>query len=573
MPELSTGRSRYEIIREIGRGGMATVYLARQVDLDRLVALKELGALRQADPSFARRFLREARLAGSLSHPNIVTVHDFFEQQGTPAIAMEYLRRGSLRPYAGLLTVAQVGGVLEGLLAGLAHAETHGIVHRDLKPENLLVSDDGHVKIVDFGIAKATNELRVGSFVTSTGIAVGTPNYVAPEQAMGRAVGPWTDLYAVGIVTYELFVGRAPFADTPEPMAVLLRQINEPVPPLTETSPGVEPLLSDWIEWLLAKDAADRPQSAHEAWLDLEARLISMLGPRWKREAALPQLAEPPPPEAALAIAPALAATVAAVAAADGFAARATAPAAPSWTESRTVMPDPSLRQEPAATKVAAASSGSDWLRWMRLARVLAVVALALLAFVAAQRLRASSDAQRQPSATQQVAGARGDDPTVSATGGSGTGSRAASPTNEPASETDLAARADELRAVADRYDGAAASVAAANASSPTAARATLLISLQGAAAAYRSAAQAAARNDSSAYLGALRDAEAAKRNVTLATQQLATSSEPSQAPSDSTGSADSQSAPSGSEEEEEGSDGCSGDSSSDDPSDDGCEP
>ena len=285
MPELTNALGRYEVLREVGRGGMATVYLARQVELDRLVALKVLGALRDSDPSFRQRFLREARMAGSLSHPNIVTVHDFFEQNATPAIAMEYLRRGSLRPYAGTLTLAQVGAVLEGLLAGLAHAETHGIVHRDLKPENVLVSDDGRVKIVDFGIAKATNDLQLGGFATSTGIALGTPNYVAPEQAMAHEIGPWTDLYSVGILTFELFVGQAPFADTPEPMAVLLRQINEQVPSLSHFRPDVDPSVSNWVDWLLEKEPSQRPQSAREAWDKLEDRLVGVLGPRWERDA------------------------------------------------------------------------------------------------------------------------------------------------------------------------------------------------------------------------------------------------------------------------------------------------
>ena len=123
---------RYEIVREVGRGGMAVVYLARQTDLDRHVALKELAAFRANDPDVVERFLRESRLAGSLSHPNIVTVHEYFEHEGTAFIAMEYLERGSLRPLVGGLDLEQVGGVLEGLLAGLAHAERRGIVHRDL---------------------------------------------------------------------------------------------------------------------------------------------------------------------------------------------------------------------------------------------------------------------------------------------------------------------------------------------------------------------------------------------------------------------------------------------------------
>src|SRR5262245_19751433 len=148
---------RYELLKEIGRGGMATVYPARQTDLDRYVALKELASLHSADEAFAERFLRESRMAGSLSHPNIVTVHDYFEHEGTPYISMEYIERGSLRPLIGKLTLAQIAGVLEGMLAGLAHAEQRGIVHRDLKPENLMITGEGTVKIPDFGIAKALN--------------------------------------------------------------------------------------------------------------------------------------------------------------------------------------------------------------------------------------------------------------------------------------------------------------------------------------------------------------------------------------------------------------------------------
>jgi serine/threonine protein kinase len=151
---------RFEILREVGRGGMAVVYLARQNDLDRLVALKELPAFHAADSDFAERFLRESRIAGSLSHPNIVTVHDYFDVEGTPYISMEYLERGSLRLHMRDMTLPQVAGVLEGLLAALDHAHARGIVHRDLKPENLLLTRQGSVKVADFGIAKAVGRPR-----------------------------------------------------------------------------------------------------------------------------------------------------------------------------------------------------------------------------------------------------------------------------------------------------------------------------------------------------------------------------------------------------------------------------
>src|ERR1041384_2278118 len=138
MPDVMKTVGRYEILREVGRGGMAMVYLARQTDLDRFVALKELGAFHASDPSFAQRFLRESRVAGSLSHPNIVTVHDYFEHDGTPYIAMEYVERGSLRPYVGRMNLAQIGGVLEGLLAGLTHAGGNRIVDRAPQPPQLM---------------------------------------------------------------------------------------------------------------------------------------------------------------------------------------------------------------------------------------------------------------------------------------------------------------------------------------------------------------------------------------------------------------------------------------------------
>src|SRR5215213_10539262 len=147
MPNVTRSVGRYEILRELGRGGMAIVYLARQPDLDRLVALKEQSAFHASDPQFARRFLRESRLAGSLSHPNIVTVHDYFESEGTPYIAMEYVPGGSLRPHIGHLSLTQVAGVLDGMLSALDYAEQHHVVHRDLKPENVMISAQGLAKI------------------------------------------------------------------------------------------------------------------------------------------------------------------------------------------------------------------------------------------------------------------------------------------------------------------------------------------------------------------------------------------------------------------------------------------
>jgi serine/threonine protein kinase len=277
---------RYEILSEIGRGGMARVHLARQLDLDRFVALKELGSLQREDAQLVGRFLRESRVAGGLNHPSIVTVFDYFEADGVQYIAMEYVPRGSLRSWVGRLSPAQLGGVLENLLAGLAHAHAAGIVHRDLKPENLMITADGRIKIADFGIAKALAEEGTSAFRTATGVAIGTPAYMAPEQAMAREVGPWTDLYASGVISYELLAGSVPFS-AGEPLAVLLAHCQQEPPPLAERAPGVAPPLAGWVHGLLAKDPAARPPSARAAWEELEEHLLESLGPRWRREARI----------------------------------------------------------------------------------------------------------------------------------------------------------------------------------------------------------------------------------------------------------------------------------------------
>jgi serine/threonine protein kinase len=301
---------RYEIVSPLGQGGMATVYLARQLDLDRLVALKELSALRQSDPAFTERFLRESRLTGSLSHPNIVTVHDYFEANGTPYIAMEYVPGGSLRPHIGHMSLTQVAGVLLGILAGLDYAEDHHVVHRDLKPENVLITAQGTVKITDFGIAKATNKATTTAFLTAAGTTVGTPNYMAPEQAMGQSVGPWTDLYSLGVIAFELFVGHVPFYDVDEPMAVLMKQVSDPIPPARELNPEVDAGISDWIERLLTKDPKKRIRAAADAADEFEEMVIRLAGPRWRRSSPLvvdakrppdapPGPATPPPTQAA----------------------------------------------------------------------------------------------------------------------------------------------------------------------------------------------------------------------------------------------------------------------------------
>jgi serine/threonine protein kinase len=284
-PPVQRQVGAYRIVDVLARGGMAIVYRALQPALDREVALKELASFPHDEADLAERFLRESRVAGSLQNEHIVHVHDYFEHDGVPYIAMELLERGSLRSYVGCLTIAQVAGVLEGVLAGLAHAHAHGIIHRDLKPENVLVSSDGAVKIADFGIAKARR--RVWRHLTATGTTLGTSSYMAPEQAKGGDVWPQTDLYAVGVIAYEMLLGSPPFPGTDEPMAVMMQHIAEPVQPPRELDPEIDEELEAWILRLLAKDPGDRPASAAEAWDRLEHIVVRLEGSFWRRDARL----------------------------------------------------------------------------------------------------------------------------------------------------------------------------------------------------------------------------------------------------------------------------------------------
>jgi predicted Ser/Thr protein kinase len=277
----------FEIVDELGQGGMAVVYRARQPSMGRLVALKEMTFGARGNPGFAERFLREARIGGSLAHPNIVVVYDYFEAEGGAYIAMEYVEGGSLAPMRTSLTVPQALGVLESLLSALAHADDVGIVHRDLKPANLLITRDGRIKVADFGIAKAydtTTQLGL----TATGSALGTPAYMAPEQAMGGDLDARTDLYAAGLLAYELFAGRPPFDPQLPWHSLLYKHVNERPPSPSSVNPEISPSLSEWIEQLLAKAPDDRPPDATTAWSVLDDIAFDQLGRHWRREARLP---------------------------------------------------------------------------------------------------------------------------------------------------------------------------------------------------------------------------------------------------------------------------------------------
>jgi serine/threonine protein kinase len=197
---MAATESRYRIERELGRGGMAVVHAAADSGLDRDVALKVLSSHLAGDEAFRVRFLREARIAGSLHHPNLVRVYDIVEIDGLPCIVMELVEGGTLAD--GRLSLDEAAQIADGV----AYAHAQGIVHRDLKPGNLLRGKDGVIKITDFGIARAAEETRL----TEVGTVLGTLRYLSPEQAEGREVGPAADVYSLGVVFDELLAERPP---------------------------------------------------------------------------------------------------------------------------------------------------------------------------------------------------------------------------------------------------------------------------------------------------------------------------------------------------------------------------
>src|SRR5712664_3278368 len=205
---------RYRIIRKLGAGGMANVYLAEDQELGRRVAIKILNERHANDDQFVERFRREAKNAAALSHPNIVSIYDRGEAEGTYYIAMEYLDGRSLKELIvarGPAPIHLAVDYARQILAAIRFAHRHGIVHRDIKPHNVLVDGEGRLKVTDFGIARAG-----ASEMTEAGSIVGTAQYLSPEQAKGTAVDPRSDIYSVGIVLYELLTGTVPFTgDTP----------------------------------------------------------------------------------------------------------------------------------------------------------------------------------------------------------------------------------------------------------------------------------------------------------------------------------------------------------------------
>ena len=261
---------RYEVHKRVGRGGMADVFLARDLLLDRQVAIKILFPEFAVDPNFVERFRREAQAAANLSHPNIVNVYDWGRYEGTYFIAMEYVQGRTLAEILKTnqrLTPKQDAEIASEVAAALGFAHEAGLAHRDIKPANILIGSNGQVKVADFGIARAMNS-ATESNLTQAGAVMGTASYFSPEQAQGAQPDPRSDLYSLGIVMYEMVAGRPPFTGE-NPVSIAYKQVHDNPQPLNQIVEGVPRPFEAIIAKLLAKDPKLRYPSAHALRDDL----------------------------------------------------------------------------------------------------------------------------------------------------------------------------------------------------------------------------------------------------------------------------------------------------------------
>jgi len=245
----------------LGEGGMARVYRARQEHLDRTVAIKVLPPYYASDPAFVERFKLEARALAQLTHPNIVTVHDAGEDAGLLFIVMEFVNGGTLRQrMSSPMAVQDVTRIIREVASALEYAHSKGIVHRDVKPVNVLMDTSGRAVLSDFGIAKV---LATSAVVTRSGAGVGTPEYMSPEQCRGTTVDARTDIYALGVMLYEMLTGHTPF-EADNYTALAHSHIYEPVPPPSRYNPRISPAVQAVIMKALEKDPSERFQHAND---------------------------------------------------------------------------------------------------------------------------------------------------------------------------------------------------------------------------------------------------------------------------------------------------------------------
>ena len=262
---------RYEIIKSIGEGGMANVYLAYDTILDRNVAIKVLRGDLANDEKFVRRFQREALSASSLSHPNIVAMYDVGEDNGLYYIVMEYVEGKTLKQLLkkrGSLTLSEAIDIMLQLTDGMAHAHDSYIVHRDLKPQNIMIEDDGQIKITDFGIAMALNSTQL----TQTNSVMGSVHYLPPEQAAGKGTTIKSDIYSMGIIFYELLTGELPFKGD-SAVEIALKQMKEPLPDVHKLNNDIP----QSIENIILKSTAKNPKNRYDDAKSMHNDLLTAL--------------------------------------------------------------------------------------------------------------------------------------------------------------------------------------------------------------------------------------------------------------------------------------------------------
>ena len=258
---------RYEIIKSIGEGGMANVYLAHDLILDRDVAIKVLRGDLSGDEKFVRRFQREALAASSLSHPNIVEMYDVGEDNGTYYIVMEYINGKTLKQLIkkrGALSLSECIDIMLQLTDGVDHAHASYIIHRDLKPQNIMIQDSGEIKITDFGIAMALNNTQL----TQTNSVMGSVHYLPPEQASGKGATVKSDIYSMGIMFFELLTGNLPFRGE-NAVEIAFKQIKDDIPSVREINPTIPQSVENIVLKATAKNPKNRYASAKEMHDDL----------------------------------------------------------------------------------------------------------------------------------------------------------------------------------------------------------------------------------------------------------------------------------------------------------------
>jgi serine/threonine-protein kinase len=284
----------YEIAGELGRGGFGVVRAGRHRQLGRAVAIKELPAALANDPGVRARFVTEARVLASLDHPHIVPVYDYVEQDGLCLLVMESLSGGTVWQSftAHGYTPETACAVVMVTCAGLHYAHGHGVLHRDVKPENLLFTESGQLKVTDFGIAKVIG--GGDALATSAGDILGTPAYMAPEQAEGKELGPPADVYAAGVMLYELLSGRLPFSEEGGGIAIVYRHVTEQPVPLSQVAPQVPRQLADVVMRAIATNPQDRYGSAEAFGVAIGEAATQLFGVGWLQRADVPVMVAGP---------------------------------------------------------------------------------------------------------------------------------------------------------------------------------------------------------------------------------------------------------------------------------------